>query len=516
MILRVHGSDRIMKIEVESTFLIEDIKKEIENRVKSVCDSLEKNGQEIVNGTVEENGLLHGDILQAKYKVEKQESVEPERKQESKLTSQCTHGPTGMCIHCAPEDTWSSVSFKDRRFISQGAYEDYLKSKGKSLEFHEHLPQACRKHPAKTKCNQCISLEIPVTRQVFRPVDHIEIHSKSIMEDLLMEVKETKRQKVCLLVGRYSEYTEVSKGIKAEVFEKIPLKHTSLTNGFILEDNSVLEGEDKSINKVLSELGMTIVGMVYTRIFEEPKPFINALELQFITRMQNQFPEVDQSQKSLDGKQVNGSQKSSKFVTLVLAGTLENCELLEFSAAQLAMELEQQELLKASSNLLFMNVDPLMVAWKRETGMYKGNEIPIEYLIVRPTHGLTTDKSIFYLPSEKNRFKREMGVNKLQKHFQKRMTQEAVKGINLQMLSDLQVLLKLEDMNILPPNLISVILTQDKAKFTDMTLNGEFDSIVEIAKECKDIGNWSCNMCTLENPTTLQECDACGMPRVQE
>ncbi|OAG31560.1 nuclear protein localization protein 4 -like protein [Nematocida displodere] len=519
MIVRVQGRDRIMRIEVETGATIADLVAEINNRTGSVCTSLAREGKEVSQGSIAENGIEHGDMLTAEYEVQAQapppetsETPETPDTPETRATAKsspalhtgCTHGPTGMCANCAPEDSWLSQSFENRRFISQGAHEEFMVSQGRELYLQTHLPPLCKTHPSDGRCNRCMPKEIALTRQPFRAVDHIELHDRNLLEQLVSHYREKRTQMAVLLVGRYSEYTEVAKGVKAEVFATVHIEQKNLSDGFILnQSDRALCGKDESLNKLLSLLQMEIVGIAYTRLRETEIPFITGLEVDFITKLQNLFPDMDK-----------GTNKGSKFVTLVISGSRTQSEIFEFMGTMLAMELVTDKLLKASESPTAMTIFPATALWTGSEGTKREHSIPVEYLVVRPTHGLTTNRTFFYsVPGERAPFRRGQDTSALKKHFQKRMKDSTVNGLSLQAISDFQVLLALSDMGLLTDALVECVSSGDDLRFTDMIFNNETDSLLEITKECKEVSTWSCHTCTLLNASSHTICEACGIPK---
>ncbi|EHY65402.1 hypothetical protein NERG_01848 [Nematocida ausubeli] len=501
MIIRVQGRDRTMRIEVLQTTTIAQIKEEVAKRVNSLCTDIMHNGKSI-DGTVGENGLENGEMLSAEYEVEKPAEEEKEPSLDEKNTL-CSHGPSGMCSNCMAEDSWVSDQFKERRFISQGAYEEYLASKEKTLLIETHLPPACRTHRPEHRCNKCLPKEISLGQQPFRPIDHIEVHDRGILEQILIEQKEMNVQSVHFLVGRYSEYADVPNGRKAEVFTTITPNQKGLVDGFIIDPNDkMLTGSDESLKRVLDLLQMEIVGMVYTRITNDPTPYITALEIAFIAEMQNRFAEWAAEER-----------KGSKFVTLILSGTSSSSEILECMVTHLGMELALDGLLQASVNPLEMSAKSVDVTWRDKEGSHTGSRIPVEYLAVRPTHGLTQNRGIFCINAEKSPFRRGMGLSKLKKHFQKRLSDESICQVSLRSVSDIEVLLELADMGVLSDELAACVSLADSERFKDDVLNGKLEELVDIAKDCREKTAWACNVCTLENPAGRTLCEACGFEK---
>lgn len=507
MIVRVYGKDRIMRIEMPEEALVASLIEEISSRVGSLCTSLLFRGKSLKEGTLREAGLEDGAIVNADYKVEKKPAETAGEEGASggrgRVSSECTHGPSGMCDKCAPEDSWLSSSFENRRFVSQGAYEEFLATRDKQLEIGSHLPPQCRTHPASARCNKCLPKEITLTRQPFRPVDHVELHDKGMLEQLINEYREKPVQSVQLLIGRYSGYSAVAKGTKAEVFCLAPLEHKGLENGFVVNPaDRILQGSDRGFCELLGLLGMTVVGMVYTRISEKRLPYVSSLEVEFIGRMQNSFPYM-----------VDGVNKGSQFTTLVISGTSKSAEVVECSASHLAMELLRDGLLFASKNPAEMEVHPVSTVWTDNEGSHVGHTIPVEYLVVRPTHGVTAGKGIFETRAGRGQFKRGMGLSGLKKHFQKRIGESSVHGLSLGALADFQVLLELADREILSRELVETILAKDELRFMEDVLNGKYPALTEIAKECEELPQWACKICTLVNRPSSSACDACGIPK---
>jgi len=503
MIVRVQGRDRIMRIETSEGFSVEELIKEVNRRTGSVCTSLRMNGSQIARGTLKENKIENGALIEAEYEVvQKDAGAVAERKIAKKG---CLHGPEGMCPECAPEDSWNSASFENRRFISQKAYEEYLASQGKTLSLESHVATPCKTHPVGGKCNQCMERELAVTRQTFRPVDHVEIHDKAILEKMISEYIGQKTQSVALLIGRYSDYAEVAKGVKAEVFCSVEVEQKKLKNGFLVNPNDkILRKQDKAFSKVLEYLKMEVVGMVYTRISEKKLPFISSLEAEFIGKMQNMF-----------GYAEGGVEKGSRFVTLIVSGTPASQEVVELSATNLAMELLRDGMVCASKRPEEMEMVSVPAVWTDREGMKRAHRVPVEYFVVRPTHGLTAGKGIFTARQERQPFKRGAGISALKKHIQKRVTEQSVERLSLGTVSDFQVLLELADLEIVTKELVECVLEKDEAKFVEGVLEGKYARLVEIAKECKEATKWACEVCTLENPSSNSACEACGIPKGQ-
>jgi NPL4 family/NPL4 family, putative zinc binding region len=496
MILRVYGPDRMMRVEMVPGESIEDLGKEVSKRVGARVSrvSREKDGPGM-SGTIESQGLENGDIVYADY-----EAVEGkrERKKTKEADGECKHPKGGMCLECMPEEAWKSKAFENRNFISLGAYRDMLDARGEDLEMEGKL-ERCRRHGANVKCSQCMVKELQLKPQMFRAVDHIEFADRVVVDEIVSKWKASGKQFFAFLVGRYSENKDIPGGTTAEVVEAVYPRQRNFRDGFIILEEKV--GED--VQRVLDALGLEVVGMLYTRIGVQER-FISGLEVDFIASMQLGHLFVE-----------NGVERSSRFVTSVMKGDKSRCEVIEFMVSNQCMEWKRSEVIFPTENpeMLYGDADRVDIAWIEEGERREGPLFPVEYMLVRPTHGFLERAKRLFVGNRK--FSRGEGIPGIKKHFRDSFVEEkGVSNVSLACLSNLDVLIELVELGILESksDVFRAVREGDSAAVVGMVAGGKLEKLVELVKEVGG-GGWGCAVCTFHNTGGRDVCEMCGIPK---
>ncbi|KAA3671188.1 nuclear protein localization protein 4 [Paragonimus westermani] len=144
----------------------------------------------------------------------------------------CHHPPLGKCIHCAPLEPYDEAYLEHLdppvKFMSFHAYLRKLSGghgKGKFVTLENlscRVRSGCHDHSPWPDgiCTKCQPNPITLEIQSYRHVDYVQIENGQLMEIFLDFWRQTGRQRIGLMLGRYAHHDIVgspSLSIKAVV-----------------------------------------------------------------------------------------------------------------------------------------------------------------------------------------------------------------------------------------------------------------------------------------------------------
>lgn len=551
MIIRVQGPDKIMRIEVETSLHVKELKKIIaarantENPILTLADR-----KPMEEGNISDYNLENGSIIHAEYKVREKEEEEgaaqgaeewraEKGEEESSDEKKCDHPPSAVCLKCAAPDIWSQSLYKKAHinYLSFKAYREMLKSERKEdVELGSRLVAPCSNHGKGSKCASCMPTSLVLAPQPFRVVEHVEFSDRAMVDELIDKWRGTGKQVFGYLVGRYEPFEKVPEGVKASVSLIHFPTQTNFPDGFVIEEDM-----EDSAKRVIRDLGLEVLGMVYTDINRvdgkitsersECGYIVSSLEAKFIAEMQFERPFV-----------VDGKARGSRFVTIIIAGdkSAGGAEVSEYMVSNQCMELCRDGLIAPTQDpTLFARTEK---SYSHISEVYYGLDasedaeephgekrkriktvtadpyFPVEFMLVRLTHGFLEAPRGFLIGTKS--FHRESEVGGLKKHFKTNYQEsEGVHNISLRCLSNFEVLLFLVEKDLLSEEdyarVVACVKSADQDGVVALLAGGHLAKLVELMRDNEN-KTWNCSVCTLLNNGARDTCEACGIPRQSE
>lgn len=242
----------------------------------------------------------------------------------------CRHTANAACIHCMPKEPYDSKYLEDQgiKFMSFHAYlRKLFDDKGKFAileDINLKIKPGCTNHNPwpESLCSRCRPPALTLNRQTYRHVDNITFENANIVDNFLVFWRQTGRQRVGFLYGRYEVFPDVPLGIRAVVcaiYE--PPQESS-------RDSLKLIPDEKSgkVDEIAVALGLVKIGWIFTDLVSDANGqvkhfrnvnthFLSAQECIMAAHFQNEHPNV--TSKSTSGKY------GSKFVTVIVTGNTE-------------------------------------------------------------------------------------------------------------------------------------------------------------------------------------------------
>ncbi|GMM47600.1 nuclear protein localization protein 4 [Pichia kluyveri] len=351
------------------------------------------------------------------------------------MGSFCRHGPRGMCEYCSPLPPWSEEYQADHgiKHLSFHAYLSELRSR---LNENNQIPvltpsrfTVLEKCPSghlpwpRGICSQCQPSAISLNRQKYRLVDHVEILSPTIVDKFIGAWRNTGRQRVGLLLGKYDRYDKVPLGVNAIVSDIYELPQKDFDDGISIEDFSK-DGENgkefENVNKILLDMGMEILGMIYTDLSDagtndgkvickrhNKSFFMSSSEVILAAKWQNKFNH------HCKWSSEKNEEFSSRFVTCIISGnTNGEIDIAAYQASESAEALVKGDIIVGSTHpgQVYINnenddksktrkryIPDIFYEDKNEYGVIVKHKasptFPVEYLLVSLTHGFPEESS---------------------------------------------------------------------------------------------------------------------------
>lgn len=407
----------------------------------------------------------------------------------------CQHDSRAMCSHCAPLDPWDERYHRENmiKYLSFGSYKEMMRSNKKEMCAESYTVAVCGDHGQNTRCARCQERSIILMPQTFRMIDHVEFDGQYLVENFIRGWKDSRRQRVGFLVGRYREYDLVPLGMKAVVSGIWEPEQENYPDGFVVLDEC---------SEFLCGSGLEVVGMIYTDIHVEGGEmrsdkvardyFLSSLEIQFIARMQQKHPYV-----MTDGGRTD--EFGSRFVTIVATADAEgNVVLKEYQVSTQCMALVKEDAVLATEEpRMFMAAKDIVYRTKSNAEMVKADPyFPGDFFIVRLTHGCRHNPMFSneeYVPAKMSR---------------KRMAECFGGDFSMQKLSSFSLLMKIRGVLGKWKELFNSIVSGDGRMFEEVLRSKEFKVFASGLEKyvCK---SWACERCTFINEGSLNECKMC-------
>ena len=491
MIIRFRGKDGAYRVQADAQNTFSEVIEKLQAQLPGTSNITVSNNpneigepkQPMWNQTVQELGIAHGDMFYIHYinDTEIQESEGPVSHEENALTDDpldlflstkdglisrdqthlCTHGSKGMCEYCQPLAPWNEEYQQEKgiKHTSIHAWRKKIIEGGGVLEENDYKVNVNCRNPHKPwpagYCSSCQPSAITLQFQKFRMVDHVEFISPKIVEQFIEFWRQTSKQRVGFLIGRYKEYEAVPLGIKAEV-------HAIWEPEQINDVDAIMLGSQPT-SKVLRAcelLELEVVGFVFTDLLDAGQGkvvckrhidsyFLTSLELSFAAKMQNTYKH-----------NLLGQKFSSRFVTCCISGnSLGDIDIACYQASTQAEALLDADLIVPSTNPAVVRVLPesqsryVPEIFYKRINEYKLTVLenakpsfPVDYLVVSCSHGFSqTEVNMQSFTIENRRELRGQTYSQLAEYFNLNQNY----NINLEKLFDFHALLYLLNSNVL-------------------------------------------------------------------
>lgn len=453
----------------------------------------------------------------------------------------CQHGPRGMCSHCQPLEPWDAA-YQQERGIKHLSFHAHLRrlaagaqhpAPGLVEEAEYGVRARCAGHPPYPEgiCTKCQPSAIVLQQQPFRMVDHVEFEAPAVVEPVLAAWRRSGHQHFGWLLGRYAVYDGVPLGIKAVVSAVWMPPQDGSVDGFQLLPAAA--GTDAHVQAVAADLGLAVVGMLYTDLADDGSRsgrvlarrsaatfFVSSGEALFMAAQQLAHPSRCAASRS--------GVFSSKFVTVVATGN-EDAEvaLLAYQVSNTAEALVRSALLEATT-------DPSLVMVRESVPgtlyvpevMYKladeyGNTVqrtadpffPVEYLLVTLSHGFPVQQDPLFRSAAP---------------FPPALEQPTAATLRAYMAADADAPLSaaLSNFDLLVflhahlgadtcRAICRAVAARDDSALAGLTAESTaWNSMLAIAAPAAGAADWCCPHCTFLNVDRPPEaCEMCGLPR---
>lgn len=401
----------------------------------------------------------------------------------------CNHSADVVCSKCASLNPFEKFTEKKYvKYLSYKSYLDLLDSQSLKKEVFDYSEKICDNHGPNTKCSKCMEKQISLMPQIYRHIDYVEFDNKSCLDVFINSWKESGRQKIGLLLGKYDDYDLVPFGKKVVVSAIWEIEQNSYPDGAFI----------KSLKKTFITENLTILGVIYTdlilkngKLFSYKKfhnYFLSTMELKFIDSLKKELQNESFLGISLCLGENNSIEPEAYMVTeqfSALSNYLKVCKKPDF----------------------FYTQKPIMYNYKNEHNIVVSKQVdpyvPIDYFMVNCPIGfkenpIFTNSTMIKTPT----------LRKLAKYFQFDYSFEKFKNF--------QILIVLE--NFLPKNiknLFDCVIKNDTELFSNILKEQElidfFKSLEKFSKE--KIKPWNCEACTFLNEKNNSTCEICGTPK---
>jgi len=480
----------------------------------------------------------------------------------------CRHEGKGMCEYCMPLEPYDQNYLNEHK-IKHLSFHSYIKkliaeNKATSKNNKGYLPPLedqdfkikpnCSGHLPYPKgiCSKCQPSAYTLQSQTFRMVDHVEFDSPKLIDNFLQFWRNTGCQRFGYLFGKYMPYSEIPLGVKAVVSAIYEPPQECAVDGI------QLELPDNKMDQVLSvakSLGLEIVGMIYTDLFDNGKNEQKVLckrhaDSYFLSSAECIFSAEAQLEHPTPCKYSKTGYFGSRFITCVVSGDEnEDVAIFAYQVSNACMAMVRDNIVDACTEPSLMLVRETTNEQYIPDVFYKYKNkydilvqesakpsFPTEYLLVTLTYGFPQEPNPLFKSSKTFPIENRIGetsedLSDLKKQLENLSLEDA--------LSDFHALLRIKDSDILSEddfNLVCKVALDHKASdVEELTYSPTWRTLMTIlnssdimdttplgggasasASSSQTGGNepWQCQLCTFINTnSSLDACAVCGTPR---
>jgi nuclear protein localization family protein 4 len=478
----------------------------------------------------------------------------------------CRHEGKGMCEYCMPLEPYDQNYLNEHK-IKHLSFHSYIRkliaeNKATSKNNRGYLPPLedqdfkikpnCSGHLPYPKgiCSKCQPSAVTLQSQTFRMVDHVEFDSSKLIDNFLQFWRNTGCQRFGYLFGKYMPYSEIPLGVKAVVSAIYEPPQECAIDGI------QLELPDNKMDQVLSvakSLGLEIVGMIYTDLFDNGKNEQKVLckrhaDSYFLSSAECIFSAEAQLEHPTPCKYSKTGYFGSRFITCVVSGNEdEDVAISAYQVSNTCMAMVRDNIVDAciEPSLMLVRetsneqyIPDVFYKYKNKYDILVQESakpsFPTEYLLVTLTYGFPQDPNPLFKSSKTFPIENRIGetsedLSDLKKQLDNLSLDDA--------LSDFHALLRIKDSDILSEddfNLVcKVALDHKESDVQELTYSPSWRTLMTILNssdimDTTSFGGgassstsqapggepWQCQLCTFINTnSSLDTCAVCGTPR---
>lgn len=405
---------------------------------------------------------------------------------EYKEEMKCTHSPEAVCPKCVNIDrTQREVQpGKKTKYLSYKSYLQTLEDRSMKPEEFDYKIKICEDHLPNQRCSKCMEKQITLLSQPYRYIDYVEFDSQSIVQNFINTWRETGRQKIGFLIGKYEDHNDFPNGRKAVISAIWEADQESFPDGSVINTIPVKFGSDY----------LKIVGVIYTDLTYKNNEItsyksihgypISTVEIDFINKLREE----------------TGND--------AFFGICVSCNGEKEISGEVFMITEQYRALR-DADAITLTTDPKLFMTNREITYQITNEyeksvpkkadpfLPIYYFIVKCECGykenpLFSNDTVIKKPT----------LRKLSGYFESDFKIEKFKSFSV-----------LVALNKFIPNIINkiidAVINNDQDAFNDVLSSDEFGQFRRELDKFED-KKWACGACTYLNEAFNISCEVCG------
>lgn len=398
----------------------------------------------------------------------------------------CSHSPDAVCPKCAALDSPKKKEQPEVkvRYLSYKSYLEMLENQGRKEDEFDYRPRVCQDHPDKTKCSRCMERQITLASQIYRRVDRVEFDNQYCVENFISAWRDSGRQRIGLLIGRFQDCPDIPMGRKSVVSCIWEVDQENFPDGAVL---------NRVPDAFLSD-EMTIVGVIYTDLSVKDGQlrscknslgyFASTVELHLIDFLKKRLRSKDFFGICLSVNEDEGIEPEVFMVTEQFSALMD--------AGVLSLTTDPEHFQTSRDIVYFITNE-----YGKKVSMKASPLVPLDYFIVKCEVGFK-DCPVF----DNTTLIKRLTPRKLAAYFGDDYSFAKFKSFYL--------LFGLE--KFLPAiigDLFTSVIRNDEKMFEELTRHEEFLQLKNVLSNFSE-KKWNCAACTYLNEAYSASCDMCG------
>ncbi|KAJ1652355.1 nuclear protein localization protein 4 [Dispira simplex] len=424
-------------------------------------------------------------------------------------------------------------------------------------------------------CTKCQPSSVTLQRQSYRMVDHVCFANSDLVDHFIQYWRQTGTQRFGYLYGRYEPYLEVPLGVQAVVEAIYEPPQNTAVDGIKVD---MTWAEEKQVDRMAELCGLVKVGMIFTDLVDDGSGtgavvckrhigsyFMSSLECVFAAQMQLRNPNPCKWSPS--------GHFGSKFVTCVVSGNGDGgIDITAYQMTTVAMAMVDADIIEPTVDPSQMRVKPadakryvpdVIYKYKNEYNTTVSRNakpvFPVEYLLTTVTHGFPAQPNPQFGNTKPFVVANRPGMSSVSENdLFTHLFGENGQDLLANHLRDFHLLCYIALLHVLSDHELEILaqaanqpsdatLSQleespgwrsfhlllsesgqrrtreakgkgpstSDTEGTSQTMDQDYPMATDSPVHQSNMTEWSCRHCTYVNPSVLDECDMCGLPRDQ-